>query len=120
MALINVNIKIKDDALEDKLDQLLDDRTMLQIYNLLAKYCDPYVPFLNGPLSQTTVVTPWYVRYVQPYARYQYYGVDFKHTLDFHPKASAMWDKAMMAERGDAFVDDVKRILKRRADELDG
>ena len=51
MALIEVNVDIMDKSIEDKLDSLVDDRTMLQIHDLLAKMCDPYVPFLEGPLS---------------------------------------------------------------------
>ncbi len=118
MALIEVNVDIMDKSIEDKLDSLVDDRTMLQIHDLLAKMCDPYVPFLEGPLSQTNEVTPQGVRYVQPYARYQYYGTEFNHTIDVHPLASAMWDKAMLRDHGDEFRVQVHDILRRRAKEL--
>ena len=117
---LNVSAKINDKALEAKLKNLCDESTMLEIHNLLAKYCDPYVPFLEGPLSQTTEITPYYVRYTQPYAHYQYYGVGFNHTLDYHPLASAKWDEAMLRDKRDEFLADVKQILVRRAKELYG
>lgn len=117
---LDVTAKIDDKALEDKLRNLCDSNTMLEIHNLLAKYCDPYVPFLEGPLSQTIEVTSNYVRYTQPYAHRQYYGTEFNHTLDYHPLASAKWDEAMLRDRRDEFLMDVKEILVRRAKELYG
>lgn len=117
---LNVTAKINDAAIEAKLNNLCDEKTMLEIHNLLAKYCDPYVPFLEGPLSQTTEITPNYVRYTQPYAHYQYNGVGFNHTKDYHPLASAKWDEAMLRDKRDAFLADVKKILVRRAKDLYG
>lgn len=120
MALIKTEVHINDAAIQRKLDALIDDTTMLEIHNLFAKMCDPYVPFLEGPLSQTAQVSPKSVKYVQPYARYQYYGVGFNHTRDYHPQATALWDKIMMSEHGEEFVQQVKAILRRRANELYG
>ena len=121
MATVSVRVTIHENGIMNKLNQLGQDSvTMLEIHNLLAKMCDPYVPFLNGPLSQTVEVEPNCVRYVQPYARYQYYGIDFNHTLDFHPLASAMWDKAMLRDHGEEFVQQVKEILIRRAGDFYG
>lgn len=113
-------IKLNDKALTKKLDNLLDSQTMLEIHNLYAKMMDPYVPFLEGPLSQTVEVTPAYVKYIQPYARYQYHGVNFNHTKDYHPLASAEWDKAMMRDKGEEFKAQVTEILRRRAKVLYG
>lgn len=121
MAHVKVNVKVDEDAIAGKLNIILhDDSVMLEIHNLLRKMCDPYVPFLEGPLSQTAEVEPHCVRYIQPYARYQYYGVGFNHTLDYHPLATALWDKVMLAERGDEFKTAVKDIIKRRISELYG
>ena len=113
MASINLSVKenLSAKALDKLMTEMQNPDTMLAINNSLARSCDPYVPFLNGPLSQTVEVTPEHVTYIQPYARYQYFGVDFKHTLDYHPLASAMWDKAMMKDRGDEFKKDVKGTI---------
>lgn len=119
MALIDVEIDLDEDVLADYIKDICDDgQTMLEISNLLAKECDPYVPFLEGPLSQTNIVSPEGVTYIQPYARYQYYGDEFNHTIDYHPKASARWDEAMMAERGEEFSHEVAEIIARRAKQL--
>jgi len=113
MASVTIDIKSKlNKALRDKLDTINNNpTTMLAIHNTLAKMCDPYVPFLEGPLSQTAVVSPTGVTYIQPYARYQYYGDDFNHTTEYHPLASARWNEAMMRDRGDEFVKEVEDIL---------
>lgn len=118
---ITTVVEINEAAIEQKLKQLTqDDQAMLEIHNLFAKMCDPYVPFLEGPLSQTIEVTPEYVKYTQPYAHYQYTGDNFNFTRDYHPLASAYWDKAMMLDHEEEFEELVKQILVRRANELYG
>lgn len=105
-------------------DDLQNDKpTMLEIANLFAKMCDPYVPFLEGPLSQSGLaqVQPGMVIYGNdqvPYAHYQYVGVDFNHTIEHHPRATALWDEVMLQEKGDEFNAQVEQILIRRAREI--
>lgn len=117
---IDVSAKLNDEAIREKLNNLLDAEAGTEIHNLLATMCDPYVPFLEGPLSQTIEVTPYFVRYTQPYAHYQYNGEGFNHTLEHHPLASAKWDEAMLRDKRDEFLAGVKEILVRRAKELYG
>ena len=117
---LTVKVHIDDAFLDKQMSTLLDKRTMLELHNLFAKYMNPYVPFLEGPLSQTLEITPEYVKYTQPYAHYQYEGEGFNFTRDYHPRASAHWDQAMMAEKGDEFRAQIKEILMRRANELYG
>lgn len=115
MASVEVKVDINDQHIKDMIDDLADDRTLFEIHNLLYKMCDPYVPFLEGPLSQTAEVSAEGVLYAVPYARYQYYGDDFHHTTERHPLASARWDEAMMRDHGDEFKQQVTEILRRRA-----
>lgn len=120
---VTIQVEVSEQALLRYLNALCNDEsTMIEIHNLLAKMCDPYVPYLNSPLSVSGManVSADGVLYTVPYARYQYYGIGFRHTLEVHPKATALWDKAMLAERGDEFREYVKRILIRRANELFG
>lgn len=119
MASITIHVDLED-VIRRKLAQVNNRTTMLAIYNTLAKRCDPYVPFLNGPLSQTHVINSDGVTYIQPYARYQYYGENFNHTLEFHPLASAKWNEAMMRDHGDEFNQEVKDIIKWRIKQADG
>ena len=118
---VHIDIDINSGAINKRLQQLAHDpKTMLEIHNLLAKMCDPWVPFLEGPLSQTLNITHEYVQYTMPYAHRQYYGDEFNHTLDYHPLASARWDKAMMQVKGREFTRQVKEILVRRARQMYG
>lgn len=137
-------------ALQDKLAEVNDTATMLAIHNTLAKRCDPYVPMLEGPLSQTTIISAKGVTYTQPYAAYQYYGEVYgpnipiikdgiiigwfsppgkkKHptgrpinySKDQHPLASAKWDEAMLRDHGEEFYQEVKDIIRWRVNHAGG
>lgn len=148
---IRVDVKIDEKALKMKIDNLIDDKTMLEIHDKFAQMCNPYVPMYEGALSQTTQITPEYVRYTQPYAHYMYVGEIYSPNIPiknkdgdivgwFSPKgkkktptgrqmqyskekhnlASKEWDKAMMADKGEEFMQAVRDILVRRAKELYG
>lgn len=117
---VDWTVAINDKAIQNKIDNLIDDGTMVAIHNLFAKIVNPWVPMLEGPLSQNLVITPQYVRYLQPYANYQYWGIGFNHTLEPHEKASAMWDQVAMETEMEKFEQGVKDILERRAKELYG
>lgn len=110
---ITINAEVNFTLLENRIDELMQNETVrLAVNNTLARYCHPYVPYLHGPLSETIEVTPDWVRYIQPYARYQYYGENFNHTLDYHPLATAKWDEAMMRDHGEEFCSEVQDILR--------
>ena len=116
MSRLNVDVSFNDRHIRELFESLLnDERTMYEIHALFARMIDPWVPYLHGPLSKTVEIEPGCVRYVQPYARRQYFGLDFNHTKDVHPLASAMWDKAAMQTQREAFVKQVQDILVRRA-----
>jgi hypothetical protein len=149
--IITTEIFINEKSIQNKIENLIDDDVMIEIHNLFAKMCDPYVPKEEGVLSQTLEVTKDYVRYTQPYAHYQYMGnvygpnipiikdgvivgwfsppgkgskhptgKNLNYSTEQHPKATSKWDKAMMDERGDEFIEQVKDILVRKAKELYG
>lgn len=118
-------IEVDYNQLQGKISDLFDSKTMLAIHNEFARLCDQYVPFLNGPLSLSAMsqVTPEYVSYGGgdvPYGRYQYYLETDNRTRTVHPKATSFWDKAMMAEQGDAFKRFIGQLLQRRSQELNG
>lgn len=101
-------------------------------------------------LADAIKVSKDYVHYTQPYAHYQYTGEIYGPNIPFtdedglvywrspkgkkkyptgrpityskqeHPKASKEWDKAMMADKGEQFMKEVKRILVWRAHQLYG
>jgi hypothetical protein len=118
--IITTQVSVNEEALHQKIDNLIDDNVMLEIHSLFAKTINPWVPFLEGPLSQTVEIEPKYIRYIQPYAHYQYMGVNFNHTTEYHPLASAQWDKVAMQTELESFEHQVQEILKRRVRELYG
>lgn len=101
----------------DSVEDFIDDTLKLRVAAEFERYCEPYVPFLHGPLSQTTNVTPDYVEYLVPYAHYQYVGENFNHTTTFHPLATAYWDRVMLETQGDEFAEQVKAHIHNRAAE---
>lgn len=143
---VTSTVHVNENAIVGKLEDLVrDNQTMLEIHNLYAKMMEPYVPF--GSDLGNMEVTPEYVKYNTPYAHYDYIGEVYgpnipiiedgivvgwfsipdkpKHPtgrqLQFQkPKASAYWDKAMLAEKREEFCKEVERILARRARELYG
>ena len=149
MASVTIKLDVSD-ALKKKFSELGNHTTMIAIHNTLAKMCDPYVPFREGPLSQSAVVTDKGVTYIQPYARYQYYGEVYgpnipikedgmivgwfsptgqpKHPTgrkihyhtDYHPLATSFWDKAMLRDHGEEFNNEVKDIIRWRLMQTDG
>lgn len=119
--LISVKANIDISGLGGQFENLCQDQELkLSMNQTLAKDCDPYVPFLTGDLSQTLNITPDYVEYTQPYAHYQYHGTEFNHTLDYHPLATAKWDKAMLENNKENFEEELQGLMVRRYRELYG
>lgn len=117
---VYIDVEIDENAIQNKVESLIDSKTMLEIHNLFAKIINPWVPYLEGFLSQNIETTEEYVRYKQIYANYQYWGTEFNHTIDVHPLVSAKWDKVAMQTELEKFEQGVKEILARRAKELYG
>ena len=110
---LEVEVNIDPRVLEEATKKVLQDEELnLAIHNAFARYCHPYVPYLNGPLSETVEVLPDHITYIQPYARYQYYGDGFNFTKDYHPLATSRWDEAMMRDRGADFCMEVEALVK--------
>lgn len=99
-------------------------------------YCDPYVPFRSGHLKNSAFVGKNYVRYLGPYARFQYGGVVMVGIMTHSPWArrgepkrvtgkplsysgggqrGPDWDKRMMEQRGDELRQDVANFLKAKS-----
>ena len=62
-----------------------------------------YVPLKTRVLQKSainnTVLGSGEVKWVTPYARAQYYGVDFDHSKQFNPNACARWFEAAKARK---------------------
>ncbi len=96
-------------------------------------FCDPYVPMKSGHLKNSAEVGKNYVRYLGPYARFQYGGFVMvgirsgspwarrgeKKRLTSRPlqysgggQRGAKWDRRMMAERGAELRRDVENFVR--------
>lgn len=72
--IIETKIYVDVSKIVNRVESLVDEKLMLQVHNLFAKMCEPYVPMDEGLLSQTVNITSEYVQYTQPYAHYMYTG----------------------------------------------
>lgn len=116
-------------------------RTLLFMASEAKRLMDPYVPARNLVLAKNvkTYVEggSGIVHYLSPYARYQHEGLlmvsritgspfakkgeskvltsrRLNHSGARHPLATAEWDKAMMAAKGEAYVRSVENYVKRK------
>lgn len=77
----------------------------------VLRYCSPLVPKITGMLERSgtlgTVIGSGEVKYVAPYARYQYYQT--AETRGYAPQRGAKWFERMKA----AHKEDIKRAAER-------
>ena len=71
----------------------------------------PYTPYKTGTLDNTVSISPKQIKHTVPYAKYQYYG-NFRHTLTYHPKASARWDEAAEPTQKPALISSMQAYIK--------
>ena len=94
---------------------LTDEDTMLLVHANYAKILDPYVPYDTGYLSQESVeIEPDGVVYTADYAWSQYYTTTFKHKTEYHPLATAFWDKVAMENHYDEMMAKILEIFAER------
>lgn len=139
-----MGLEIKDDTvlLKLKLDIANipeDEKTMTECHNTMAIYMDPYVPMKEGDLSKNVEINGQRVRYLSPYAHYQFEGVVYGpnipiiedgvivgwwsppnkyptgeslvYSKELHPQATHHWHQAMMLNKKDEFTQDIKKII---------
>lgn len=113
---INCNSK----SIQNKIDSLIDDDLMLKVHQRFAEIVDPWTPYRTGATSRSglTQVKPDRVIYGGgkiDYDVYIYYGTHMNFNPQFHPLATAMWDKVAMQTERDTFAADVEELLKDKA-----
>ena len=140
-----MGVDIKDDTVLLKLRFNIvnipnDEATMTECHNVMAQYMNPYVPMREGNLSTDIDVNGERVRYLSPYAHYQFEGIVYGpnipiiengvivgwwsrpnkqptgqqlvYSTEKHPQATHHWHKAMMRDKRDEFTKDIKTIIK--------
>lgn len=73
--ILNIDATVDVGSILRRFNHLVDDTTMLEIYNLWGKLMEPWVPMESGRLAHGYRVTPNSLIYPGPYAHYQYMGI---------------------------------------------
>ena len=100
-------------------DSGINDGAALFAAHEAMRLMNDYVPMKTGALAGTARISVvngrGVVLYVQPYAKFCYYGEKKRFGADKHGKASAFWDKAMalankgvLTKRVDNFIKKIK------------
>ena len=80
------------------------------------KHMDKYVPMDEGNLRTIVEITPTYIVYNQPYARYQYYGMreDGTHIVKNYttPGTGTYWDIRMWNTEEDKVIRETQNYLE--------
>ena len=108
---MDVNVKL---YTKEAFQRLFTRDTLFYANSRLQAYCDPYVPFRTGNLSQDVTVTADGVTYNRSYAKYPYNGDGMDFNIDIHPLATSKWDRAMAAAKGQQLADDIKDYIERK------
>lgn len=68
-------MEIRIDLKEPKiLDKVTNDRMGLFVANEWRRLIEPYTPKDTGLLMQNVELSPWTIKYIEPYAAYVYFG----------------------------------------------
>lgn len=107
-----------------KLRHMINENGSAQKYltHVVRRLCDSYVPLDKGPLKNTATEDVDHITYVQPYAAKNYYTNAGRGTqgttkqygrkgLNTHCTRGKLWDKRMMADRGDEVVGSVANYV---------
>jgi len=116
---VTTTVQIDQSKVKAKIENLLDDSTMLEIQQVFAEVVDPWTPFLTGKLSGDLTIDKDGVTYNVPYAKRKYFGEVYH--KEVHPLATSHWDSVAMEQGAREVLEArVKEILVRRAKELYG
>ena len=102
-----------------------DNKARKFLASEVKRFCDPYVPFQQGPLKNMTQIASdgSQLIYTQPYAHYQYKGEVMagrapKHytgdSLTYHGAMRGKeWDKRMLADKSKDLERSTEAYIKR-------
>lgn len=88
--------------------------TMYYSNSRLQAYCDPYVPFRDGNLSQDVTITADGVTYNRNYAKKVHDDMTLDIKKDLHPLATQQWERAMAVAKGQQLADDIQGYIERK------
>lgn len=110
MLIVKTTVKIN--SAEDIFNGIATKEKRIAINKMIEQQIAPYVPKRLGGLVDNTIVDETGILYTSPYAKRQYEGKDFNFSKEEHPLATAYWDKAAMASKGEEIRKNAERLLK--------
>ena len=102
-------------------------RVQKLLTNEVARHMDKYVPMQQGVLKNTRIIEDDSITFIQPYARYHYYGklmvgrapkelTDKDMTYHGAPTRGPFWDKRMWQDKGGVILDKIARAAGGKAE----
>ena len=113
-----VTVHIDEATVNERLNNLLDTETKMEIGQILAEIIDPWTPFLTGQLSKNVFISESDITYLVPYAADKYYGEVYH--KEYHPLATSHWDEVALQTQMPVLVARVQELLAQRAREMYG
>lgn len=144
---IRMDVKLSVDAEKIKETRGLKKGGRIQRFvdSEVIKLMEPYTPFQTGKMHRSslagTVIGSGNIRYLSPYARYQYYGQVYgpnipikengviigyfspknkkkhptgrqlKYSKEKHPRAGKLWFERMKADKKERIIQGAKRLM---------
>jgi len=100
---VSLRIKLNKPRSQIIKDTGINDKTAVFAVREARDMMSEFIPMNTGALCYNTRIFAengrGVILYVQPYARFCYYGEKKRFNRDKHEKASAYWDKAMILSR---------------------
>ncbi|EDN8958562.1 minor capsid protein [Listeria monocytogenes] len=89
------------------------ERGQFALINQAAADISPYVPFLDGDLSnQYIIMNDKEIMWTSIYARRLYKGINFNFTLTHHPLAGPEWDQRAKVDKLESWIEVAQKSVE--------
>ncbi|ELP1216494.1 minor capsid protein [Listeria monocytogenes] len=89
------------------------ERGQFALINQAAADISPYVPFLDGDLSnQYIIMNDKEIMWTSIYARRLYKGINFNFTLTHHPLAGPEWDQRTKVDKLESWIEVAQKAVE--------
>ncbi|EMB7087903.1 minor capsid protein [Listeria monocytogenes] len=89
------------------------ERGQFALINQAAADISPYVPFLDGDLSnQYIIMNDKEIMWTSIYARRLYKGINFNFKLTHHPLAGPEWDQRAKVDKLESWIEVAQKAVE--------
>lgn len=102
-----------------KLRSVIDGNTRLFANESLYRHAVPYIPRETGTLMELVEITEKGIRFTQPYAHYQWYGLSksgnpLHYSKSQHPLATDHWEEQVKLNHYDTIIREIKNYIREK------